>query len=349
MPLVSFSFMDMSTEYVVTEFVTVAAGTPFRLLPFGTLVKNGRRREVTPELAARFQLPHFRPPIKLGSHADATPAGGHIVALEVRDDGLYAVPEFNSEGAAAMARGAYRYHSPEIVWDGGLENPLTGVMQTGPLIVGDALLHTPHLGEAAALYAADISQGENRMTSENVTMPASLLDRLLSALLGRQPDPAAPEPDTPPPAPASEPVALSAVVAVDRFAALQAERDDLATQIAQMQAAAAAAARVDHFASELVGTSLAGDAELPALLAALPDAPATELTRRLKALAEQNRVAALTANVGHEGAAVTGDPTAQLDAAIRAKMTAEKVDYNTALVKVTAENPALITAAYGGN
>ena len=340
--------MSTGTEYVVTEFVTVAAGEPFRLLPFGVLVKNGRRRTVTPELAARFQLPHFRPPIKLGSHADATPAGGHIVALEVRDDGLYAVPEYNDEGAAAMARGAYRYHSPEIVWDGGLENPLTGAMQTGPLIVGDALLHTPHLGEAAALYAAEINQGVDPMTTENVTMPASLLDRLLSALLGRQPDPAAPEPKTPPPAPAPEPVALSAAVTVERLTALQAERDDLAAQIATMEAAQAQAARVDHFATELAGTSLAGDAELPSLLAALPDAPAAELTRRFKALAEQSRVAALTANVGHEGQAATGDPTAQLDAAIRAKMTAENVDYNAALVRVTAENPALITAVYGG-
>ena len=186
------------------------------------------------------------------------------------------------------------------------------------------------------------------MTTENVTMPASLLDRLLSALLGRQPDPAAPEPKTPPPAPAPEPVALSAAVTVDRLTALQAERDDLAAQIATMEAAQAQAARVDHFATELAGTSLAADAELPALLAALPDAPAAELTRRFKALAEQSRVAALTANVGHEGQSATGDPTAQLDAAIRAKMTAENVDYNAALVRVTAENPALITAVYGG-
>lgn len=336
----------MSTEYVVTEFVTVAAGTPFRLLPFGTLVKNGRRRDVTPELAARFQLPHFRPPIKLGSHADATPAGGHIIALEVRDDGLYAVPEFNDEGAAAMARGAYRYHSPEIVWDGGLENPLTGEMQRGPLIVGDALLHTPHLGEAAALYAADVNAiREVNMTTDSVTMPASLLERLL-ALLGRHPDPA-PEPDAPPPAPAPEPATLTAAVTVDRLAALQTERDDLAARVAAMEAAAAHAARIEQFAAELAGTSLAGDAELPALLAGLPDAPAAELARRFKALAEQGRVAALTADVGHEGQTVTGDPLAQLDAAVRAK-TLGGIDYNTALAQVAAEHPALISAAYGG-
>lgn len=340
--------MDMSTEYVVTEFVTVATGQPFRLLPFGTLVKNGRRREVTPELAARFQLPHFRPPIKLGSHRDETPAGGHIVALEVREDGLWAVPEFNDEGAAAMARGAFRYHSPEIVWDGGLENPLTGVMQSGPLIVGDALLHTPHLGEAAALYAAEISEGVDPMTTENVTMPASLLDRLLAALLGRQPDPAAPEPETPPPAPVPETAALTATVTPDQLTALRTERDDLAARIATMEAAATLAARVERFASELAGTALAGDVELPALLAGLPDAPAAELTRRFRALAEQNRVAALTADVGHEGQPATGDPVAALDAAIKAKMTTEQIDYTAALARVRTEQPAVFAAAYGG-
>lgn len=334
------------SEYAITEYVSVKPGEPFRLLPFGTLVKNGRKREVTPELARAFRLPHFRPAIKLGSHRDETPAGGHIVALEVREDGLYAVPELNDEGAAALARGAYRYHSPEIVWDSGLEDPRTGVVQQGPLIVGDALLHTPHLGEAAALYAADLTPYEVNMTTENVTIPASLLDRLL-ARLGLLTDTAAPEPETQPPAPAPEPVALSAVP-VDQFAAIQAERDELAARIATMEADATRAARVERFSAELAGTSLATDAELPALLAGLEDGPAAELTRRFKALAEQGRVAALTADVGNEGQAVTGDPLAQLDAAVKAKMLVGQVDYTAALGQVAAEHPALITAAYGG-
>lgn len=338
----------MDSEYAVTEFVTVAPGEPFRLLPFGRLVKGGRSRDITPDLARRFQLPHFRPPIKLGSHRDETPAGGHIVALEVREDGLYAVPEYNDEGTAAMARGAYRYHSPEIVWEGGLEDPRTGVMQDGPLIIGDALLHTPHLGEAAALYAADIYQGEPSMTTDTVTMPASLLDRLL-ARLGLLPD-GQPAPDNPPPAADPVPVAaLSAAVTVEQFAAVQNERDNLAARVAQMEADAAQAQRVERFAAELADTSLSADAELPALLASLPDTAAAELTRRFRALAEQVRVAALTADVGHEGQPATGDPTAALDAAIRAEMTKNKIDYNAALIRVQAEQPELVAAAYGGN
>lgn len=317
------------SEYVITEFVTVAAGEPFRLLPFGQLVKNGRKREITRELAARFRLPHFRPPIKLGSHKDETPAGGHIVALEVRDDGLYAVPEYNDEGAAALARGAYRYHSPEIVWEGGLEDPQTGDVQDGPLIIGDALLHTPHLGEAAALYTADITQGDKNMSGETVTVPVSWLDRLF----GRVPE----EPE--PPAPA-------ATVDADKLTAVESERDDLAAKIARMESDAAQAERVQRFAADLAETSLADDDGLPALLAGLTDETAGELLRRFKALAEQARVSALTANVGHEGQAPSGDPVMELDAAIKSVMTAEKIDYVQAMARVRATQPDLIAAAY---
>ncbi len=332
----SFSFRDMDrNEYVITEYVTVAPGEPFRLLPFGRLVKNGKAREITAELAGRFRLPHFRPPIKMGSHRDETPAGGHIVALEVREDGLYAVPEYTDEGAAALMRGSYRYHSPEIVWEGGLEDPRTGVMQEGPLIIGDALLHTPHLGEAAALYSADIIEGEMDMTSETVTVPVSWLDRLL----GRNPEsaPAPQQPQGQPPAAAD----------ADRYAAMQIERDDLAAQIEQMRAERNRAARVERFETELAETPLAGDAELPALLADLTDETAAALLRRLRALAEQARVAELTANVGHEGQPTTGDPVMNLDAAIRSVMTKDGLDYNRALNRVSAEQPELLKAAYG--
>ena len=331
--------MDRS-EYVITEYVTVVPGEPFRLLPFGRLVKNGRVREITADIARRFRLPHFRPPIKLGSHRDETPAGGHIVALEVREDGLYAVPEFNDEGTAALARGAYRYHSPEIVWEGGFEDPITGATQEGPLIVGDAFLHTPHMGEAAALYAAEIEtiEGVMNMTTDTVTVPVSWLDRLLGRVTEAQPEP---EPKGEPP------TVLTATVDVDKFAAVQAERDDLAAKIEQMESARTLAARVEKFESELATTSLAGDEGLPALLAGLTDEVAAEVLRRFKALAAQETVAALTADVGHAGNPATGDPVGDLDKVVRSVMTKDNLDYNRALGKLAAEQPELLKAAYG--
>ena len=333
------------TEYAITELVTVKPGEPFRLLPFGRLVKGGRSWEITPEFARRFQLPHFKPPIKMGSHRDETPAGGHIVGLEVREDGLYALPEFNDEGLAALARGAYRYHSPEIAWAGWVEDPRTGVAQEGPLIVGDAFLHTPHLGEAAALYAAEITQnGEASMTTETVTVPVSAWERMVDRLLGRVPG----EPEPPAPrAPEPQPVALSAGVDADQFAAVQAERDELAARVSAMETERQRAVRVERFSAELAETPLAEDAELPAVLADLPEETALELLRKFKALAEQVRLSALTADVGAEGQAVTGDPLTMLHAAIESEMSKGKVDYNTALGKVRAEQPDLIKQVYG--
>ena len=159
----------MQSDYLLEEYVSVTAGEPYRLFPFGRIVKDGEVREITPELAAKFKLPHFLPPIKRGGHAEDAPAGGHIKALEVREDGLWAIPEFNEKGAQAVADGDYRYHSPEVIWSDGpvFENPDSGEFIHGPLIVGDALLHMPHLGEHAALYSVEpITREVNNMAEE---------------------------------------------------------------------------------------------------------------------------------------------------------------------------------------
>lgn len=322
--------MAHDTSFFIDSFTSVKPGEPFRLLPFGTLVKNGRRREITPDVARAFRLPHFRPAIKLGSHEDTTRAGGHIVALEVRDDGLYAVPEFNEQGAAAIANGDYRYHSPEILWEGALENPTNGDAITGPLIVGDALLHNPHLGENAALYSIEVKKNMD----EQVTMPASAFDRLMAIFR--------PEPPKDTPTPEQQ----VSTVDAEQFAAVQAERDDLAARVTAMEAQAARAANVQRYAGELAGTTLADDGDFHALLADLGD-QAAGIVQRIKAITEQTRVAALTEDVGHGGAEATGDPTAMLDAAVRAQMAKSGENYGAALLTVGREHPELL-AAYGG-
>ena len=92
----------------ILEFVNTKPGDPIRLFPFGKLFKNGKLIEFTKELAARFRLPHFKPPIKLGSHNDDQAAGGHITGLEVRDDGLYAHVELTDKGGEALVAGDFR-------------------------------------------------------------------------------------------------------------------------------------------------------------------------------------------------------------------------------------------------
>ena len=324
-------------DRVVDKFVTVQAGDAFRLLRYGPLVKGGRKRVITPELASRFRLPHFKPPLKLGSHKDETAAGGHIVALEVRDDGLWAVPEYNEEGAAAVRRGAFRYQSPEIVWEGGFEDPETGKVIEAPLIVGAALLHTPHLGEAAALYSTEeISMYEN---DEQVSV--GLLEKLMAILRGPQATVEL----------AAEPVAVETeaaapAIAPDEYAAVVAQRDELAAELEAMKVQKERAARVELFEGELAETPLSADGELHELLAGLGDDVAQALLKRLKALSAQSKVAELTADVGaSENPA--GSPAEMLQAAIAARRAETKDDYIAALNYVRQTQPELVHSVYG--
>lgn len=314
-----------AADRLVDDFVVTSPGEPYRLFPWGALVKNGKRREVKPGMG--FRLPHFKPAIKLGSHDDTTPAGGHIVGLEERADGLYAIPEMNERGAAVLNDGAYRYHSPEVIWEGaGFENPLTGETIPGPLIVGDALLHMPHLGEAAALYS--VESMEVNMT-ESVTIPASLWDKFMAKLF---PDKPAEEPPAPPEVKEPE---------QDNFAALSAERDEYKARLESLEAEAARKSRIDGFAAQLAETKAEPNAEI---LAGMTDEQAAWVVQQFKALSAQINESALTAEIGSEGAGTPANPYQALDLAVRAKMADAKVNYAAALQMVGKERPELVAA-----
>lgn len=288
-----------NTTYLIDEYVATKAGEPYRLFPFGKIIKNGRTREITPDIASQFKLPHFKPAIKLGSHEDATPAGGHIVALEVREDGLYAVPEFNEKGTQALVDGAYRYHSPEVIWaDGAIEDPQTGNMISGPLVVGDAFLHMPHLGEATALYSIEpIQTEENPM--ENVTVPASLWEKFTAFIDSRLAPPPAPE---------------QVEVIPDEYKAAVVERDELKAEFAKQQAEAERKGRVEKFSADLAQTK--ADPTLAEVLAGLDPETADTILRNLKALSEQIKEPEITGELGGDGQGADSDPKAAFNAIV---------------------------------
>lgn len=332
---------NMQTDYLLDEYVTVTPGEAFRLFPFGRIVKDGKVREVTKDLAKAFRLPHWRPAIKLGSHGEDTPAGGFITGLEVRDDGLYALPEWNDEGAAAMQRGAYRYHSPEVAWAGGFENPETGEISDAPTIVGDALLHMPHLGEATALYSVEqVTNGGTRtMSDDTVTALNVGLVEAFTAWVKDALKRDAPQPEQPTPEPQGEDYAAKYQAEAEQVELLQA-------QIAQMEADRAKGERVAHFAAELPDE----DAEIHELLTGLPEEEAEKLTIRFKALTEQAKAGNLEQDIGASGEPNgTGDPVAAFDAAVKARMEKDNIPYPAALSAVIAEQPDLYTAYRGGN
>lgn len=324
--------MDAESLFLFDKFVSVRAGEPYRLFPFGAIRKNGKTINITPELAANFKLPHFKPAIKLGSHDDATPAGGHIIGLEVRADGVYAIPEWNDNGTAAMTGGAYRYHSPEIIWEGEILDSVTGLSISAPIIMGDALLHNPALGEAAAFYHVEKNGGNNM--SDMTQVPTPLMETFnawIKGLMKRD------EEQTPAPAPVQP--------EVDNFKAeLEAERAktaEYAAKVEQMQAAANAAERIAKFGTELAeAPAVAGDHELHAILARLPEEDAAKLVTKFKALSAQIDESGLTAEAGAAGNGQPMDQTAVVS--IVEKYAADnKVTFNAALAKLAADRPEL--------
>lgn len=321
----------MSDYLLVENFVNTTAGEAFRLLPLGALVKNGKKRDITPELLAQFKLPHFKPPIKLGSHKDEAPAGGHILGLEVRPDGLYAIPEHNETGANRLKEGAYRYHSPEIIWeDGALEDPTTGAAIRGPLIVGVALLHTPHLGESTALYSIQPhTQGEDM---ETVNIPTSLWEKLTARLFDA-PQSAPQEP--------KQAVTLTSEIDPDQFSAIQKERDEFAARLQTMEAEAAHKERVHHFGAKVIELNAVAQDGAGEMLASMSDVQAEWVLTRFSALTAQINESNLTSEIGKTGGEVIGDKHAQREAAIKAKMQAGGVDYLSAFEAVRTEQPDL--------
>ena len=318
----------MDTTYLIDNYVTVKPGGAYRLFPFGTIYKNGKRREITPEYAAQFKLPHFKPAVKLGSHEDTTPAGGFIVALEVRDDGLYAVPEWNEKGEIALNEGAYRYHSPEVLWDdGAIENPGDGSAITGPLILGDALLHMPHLGEATALYSIEPTTEANKM-EENITLPKSFYDKFIAPLFDRKP----------------ETVEVVKTVEPEDYAATKQERDELKAKIAEQENAAARKVRVEKFDADLKATK--ADPALAELIADLPEEKAEAIMKQFRALSEQINDSTLTGEVGTEGGGNVEDPKAAFNAAVLAMSVDKKINYNAAFEEVKRAQPDLFKSAF---
>lgn len=250
------------------------------------------------------------------------------MALEVRDDGLYAVPEMNDKGAQALQDGAYRYHSPEIIWEGGLEDPGTGSVINAPLIVGDALLHTPHLGEAAAMYSVEEITQENNMNGENFTVPLSFFDKYIAPLLSK-------------PAEVKEVVK---VVEPEDYSTTKAELEQYKAQVEQQKAEALKKERVEKFDAELKETK--ADPTLAELLAEMPEEKAALVMKQFVALSNQINESALTQEKGSTAEGATGDPQAQFNAVVLAIATDKNINYVAAFEQAKVTHADLFKSAF---
>lgn len=320
----------MDTTYLIDKYVSVKIGEPYRLFPFGKIVKGGKVRDITPEYAANFKLPHFKPPVKLGSHEDTTPAGGHIVGLELHDDGLYAIPEWNERGEQSIRDGAYRYHSPEVMWDdGGIENPETGDMIRGPLILGDALLHTPHLGEKVRLY----SIGEKEM-DDTIQFPKTLFDRYIAPLFEVKP-----------------PEVIEKVP--EDYETAKRERDEYSARLQKIEAEKKRAEHFNAIVSDLQNKEKFGSMfielkaaeEAAGMMAGMNEEHREWCMRNFSALIAQIKESNLTGEIGKPGIEQE-DPKAAFNAAVLAVVEESKINYNAAFEVVKAQQPALFKSAF---
>ena len=309
---------------------SVRPGEPFRLFKYGDLYKGGVKRTVAKDKP--FKLPHFKPPIKLGSHKDETPAGGFITGLELRDDGIWAIPEFTPEGEKALELKSYRYHSPEVIWEGGgLEDPETGNVIEGPFIVGVALTHTPHLGESTALYTYQELDMEKEL--ETVAVPKDFFESI-TAFFKREPKVEEPEDKR------------------DEFEAVIQERDNYKTQLDAINAEKAEkelfASVAKEFETEEYGAAFKAIADEDGAVEKLAKIKDEEVRswvlEKFAALSAQKDV--LTEEIGDDNPLPEGVDS--FGAAVDAYVKEYKVAYDEAVIKVASDKPELYKAYVGG-
>ena len=117
--------MDMSDQnFRFVEPFDYKPGQPFRVMPLGEFKRGNRTLTITKDdlaqMAANYDggKPRWKIPLYFGHPTDANPdppKGGNVKRLVVKDDGLYAEPEYTPEGERAIADGAYQFVSPGVL------------------------------------------------------------------------------------------------------------------------------------------------------------------------------------------------------------------------------------------
>ncbi len=162
-------------------------GEPFRVMPIGSFKRGERTLDITPQrlndMAANYaaQRPRWKIPIYAGHPTDTQPDPpklGNVAKLEVKVDGLYAVPEYSDDGAK-MAQDGYQYCSPGVLWSLNGSRYVDDQGQEFDNVIDHvALTNRPFFGSHTALFSADpeVMQMADGATGDNEDTPPDQAD-----------------------------------------------------------------------------------------------------------------------------------------------------------------------------
>jgi len=143
------------------------AGAPFRVFPVGEFKRGERTLDLTKERLAEMKSnyeagrPRWKAPIYARHPTDAQPDPpklGNVSSLELKDDGLYAIPEYNDNGTKLIGDESYQYVSPGVLWQlAGAKYADEQGNEFDNVLDHVALTNHPFFGNQTAIFSSDES------------------------------------------------------------------------------------------------------------------------------------------------------------------------------------------------
>lgn len=145
-------------------------------------------------------------------------------------------------------------------------------------------------------------------------------------------------------------------VDVDKFEAIQSERDEYAAKLEKLEAER----KREELEAEILGEfdtdeygvayqEMGEDEDMVGMLAEMGDEQREWVLTQFRALSAQIEEGGLTEEHGTSGEGIDAEsPREQLDAVIYQRAEEEEISYGAALKKIEREQPELVKEAYGG-
>jgi len=169
-----------------------SAGKPFRIFPIGDFKRGDRTIDLTKERLAEMKAnyeadrPRWKAPIYAGHPTDTQPDPpklGNVASLELKDDGLYAIPEYSDKGKELVDEESYQYVSPGVLWK------LAGASYTDEegnefdnVLDHVALTNRPFFGSRTAIFSSDAELVKDGDTMEALRADVDELKKKITVM-----------------------------------------------------------------------------------------------------------------------------------------------------------------------